>query len=181
MNTTTATRTTYTLDPAHSEIGFRVKHLGLATVKGSFNNVEATITMDPADLASLEVEATIETASIHTRNTDRDNHLRSADFFDAENHPDIVFKSKEVRNVNGNEFELAGDLTIRGTTRPVVLQAEYMGAATDPWGNEKIAFEATGAINRKEYGLTWNQALETGGVLVGEQVNFALDVQAAKG
>ncbi len=176
----TLTKSTYKLDAAHSEIGFRVKHLGLATVKGSFGDVEATVEMDGDDLSSLQASAAIKAASINTRNGDRDNHLRSDDFFAAETHPDIIFESTGTQNVSGNTLELTGNLTIRGVTRPVVLHTEYMGAATDPWGNEKIAFEATGQINRKDFGLTWNQVLEAGGLLVGEEVKFILDIQAAK-
>ena len=171
---------TYQLDPSHSEIGFRVKHLGLSTVKGAFKGFEGTITADSDGLSGLTVSAKIEVSTIDTRNDDRDNHLRSADFFDVESHPQLTFESTGVRSIDGDEFALEGNLSIRGVTRPVVLEVTFLGSATDPWGNSKIAFEASGMINRKDFGLTWNQVLEAGGLLVGEEVKIMLDVQAAK-
>ena len=178
---TTTTVGTYNLDISHSEIGFRIKHLGLSTVKGSFKSVEAVISIDGEDLSSLSTKATIDVTSIDTKNDDRDNHLRSADFFDAETFASIGFESTAVSDIDGNSFKLHGNLTIRDTTLPIVLSAEFLGTATDPWGNERIAFEATGEFNRKDFGLTWNQVLEAGGVLVGEEVTLTLDLQAVKG
>jgi polyisoprenoid-binding protein YceI len=171
---------TYVMDSAHSEIGFRVKHLGLSTVKGSFKEATATLEIGEDGIESLKTTATIDVKSIDTKNDDRDNHLRSDDFFAAEKYGEITFESTGVKTTGEDTFELRGDLTIRGTTRPIVLDATFLGEATDPWGNNKIAFEASGAINRKKYGLNWNQVLEAGGLLVGEQVKILLDIQAAR-
>ena len=171
---------TYNLDISHSEIGFKIKHLGLSTVKGAFTAAAATVEMEGDALDTLKAKASIDVNSINTKNSDRDNHLRSGDFFDAETYNAIIFKSTGVTDVNGNSFKLHGDLTIRDTTKPVVLDAEFLGTATDPWGGQRIAFEAEGAFNRKDFGLTWNQTLEAGGLLVGENVKLALDIQAVK-
>lgn len=171
---------TYNLDLSHSEIGFKVKHLGLSTVKGAFTAAEASIEMEGEDLRSLKTTASIDVNSINTNNTDRDNHLRSGDFFDAENFGTIVFTSTGVSDINGNSFKLHGDLTIRDTTQTVILDAEYLGTATDPWGGQRVAFEVEGSFNRKDFGLTWNQVLETGGLLVAEEVKLSLDIQAVK-
>ena len=170
----------YTIDPAHSEIGFRVKHLGLSTVRGIFNTSDASITFPEDDLSSLQAEATIEAASLYTGEAERDDHLRSADFFHVEQYPNLTFKTTGVENIDGSRFTLNGDLTIRGVTKPVALDAEYVGTAVDPWGNERVGFTAEGTIDRKEYGLTWNKALEAGGFLVGDEVTLVLDVQAIK-
>ena len=169
---------TYELDPAHSEIGFRVKHLGISTVKGSFAEGAATISFPSTDLAEMKVEGTVAAKSIDTNNADRDEHLRSADFFDVEQHPTITFTSREVTPEADGRFTLKGDLTMRGVTRQIELSGEYLGTAVDPWGNQKVAISAEGTINRKDFGLTWNKALEAGGVLVGENVTIVLDVQA---
>ncbi len=171
---------TYALDAAHSEIGFQVRHLGISTVKGSFGTFDATIEVGGSDLSSLSAAATIDVATIATRNDDRDNHLRSADFFDAENHPQITFKSTSVLSKGDGAFVMNGDLTIRGVTKPVELKGEFLGGAKDPWGNEKIGFEASGKINRTDYGLNWNAVLEAGGLLVAEEVKIVLEIQAAK-
>ena len=171
---------TYNLDISHSEIGFKIKHLGLSTVKGAFTAAEATLEMEGTDLSTLAASATIDVHSINTKNTDRDNHLRSGDFFDAEAFSAITFKSTGVSDVNGTSFKLHGDLTIRDTTESVVLDVEFLGSATDPWGGQRVAFEATGSFNRKDFGLTWNQVLEAGGLLVGEDVKLTFDIQAVK-
>ncbi len=170
----------YSIDPAHTEIGFRVKHLGISTVRGVFNEADAAITFPSDDLADLQTSATVQAASIYTNDADRDGHLRSADFFDVENHPVISFASTEVTGIDGSRFTLNGDLTIRGVTKPIVLSGEYLGAAVDPWGSERTAFTAEGTINRKDFGLNWNKALEAGGLLVGDEVTIVLDVQAVK-
>lgn len=170
----------YTIDQAHSEIGFRVKHLGISTVRGVFSDAEATITFPADELTGLQAKATIPAASINTNDVDRDEHLRSGDFFDAENHPVIVFETTDVTAVDGNRLTLNGDLTIRGVTKPVALDGEFLGSAVDPWGNERVAFTAEGTINRKDFGLNWNKALEAGGLLVGDEVTIVLDVQAIK-
>lgn len=165
----------WTIDPSHSEIGFRVKHMMFTNVKGQFNDYTATIDFDN-DLkdAHLQFEAKIN--SISTRNADRDNHLRSADFFDVEQYPTLNFKSTHIEG-NGNEYEITGDLTIKGVTKPIKLHAEFSGLMTDPWGNTKVGLNLDGKINRKDFGLTYNAALETGGVLVGEDVKLNAEIQ----
>lgn len=178
--TTTVSLPTYKVDSAHSHVGFKVRHLGFSKVKGKFDDFDIIVKGDPTYLLTLSAEASIQTASINTGNSDRDEHLRSKDFFDAEVWPALSFKSTAIRNVNGNRFELEGSLTIRDVSRPVVLAGEFLGEAKDPWGNDRIAFEASTTISRKDFGLTWNQILETGGLLVGEEVEIILDVQAVK-
>jgi len=171
---------TYMIDKDHTEIGFRVRHLGISSVSGQFRDYDVSLAVEPDAVNSLQTNATIQTGSIDTRNEKRDEHLRSEDFFHAEAHPAITFRSTGVRNVRGNDFELLGDLTIRDVTRPVVLDAELIGTARGPMGNERVAFSAETTINREDYGLTWNRALEAGGVLVGKDVDIRLDVQAIR-
>jgi len=168
----------WVVDPTHTNVEFSVKHMMIATVRGRFGKVEGVIEGDPSDLTSARFEATIDTQSIDTRQEDRDNHLRSADFFDVANHPNITFKSTKVEKVGDNEYKVTGDLTIRGVTRPVTLDTTFEGRGKDPWGGERIALSATGKINRKDFGLTWNAALETGGVLVSDEVKIELNVEA---
>lgn len=175
-----ATTRTFSIDPSHSEITFRVKHLGISWVRGRFTEFEGTVEADPENLGSLHAEARIEAASIDTGTTDRDNHLRSGDFFDAENHPHLVFKSSGVKEQSDGGLVLQGELTIRDITRPVNLDVEFLGLAKDPWGGNRVAFSATGKLNRKDFGLKWNQALETGGFLVGDDVRLALELQAVE-
>lgn len=185
MATTESTigKTTWTLDPAHSLVEFSAKHMMITTVKGRFADVSGTILADEAhpDRSSVEVE--IDAASIDTRVEQRDGHLRSADFLDVENHPAITFRSTRVEGAYarpGDTFRVVGELTIRGTTREVVLDATYEGRGTDPWGGERASFSAETKIDRRDFGLTWNQALETGGLLVANQVRLSLEVQAVK-
>jgi polyisoprenoid-binding protein YceI len=182
MNTITQeiALSTYNVDPAHSRLGFIVRHLGFSKVRGSFEEFEGTIRMDADDLATLETEATIKTASISTNEEKRDAHLRSEDFFDAEKHPKLTFQSTDVHDVDGNSFKLKGDLTIRGVTKEVELLGEMLGEGPDPWGGTRVGFEARTIINRKDFGLNWNVALEAGGFLVGEDVEIVLEVQAVK-
>lgn len=165
----------WTIDPTHSEVGFKVKHMMFTNVKGLFNDYSADIDFNN-DLkdANLQFEAKIN--SIFTNNADRDNHLKSADFFDAEQYPTLNFKSTNIQG-NGNEYEITGDLTIKGITKPVTLNAEFSGLMTDPWGNTKVGLNLDGKINRKDFGLTYNAALETGGVLVGEDVKLNAEIQ----
>lgn len=165
------------IDPAHSEIGFSVKHMMISKVKGSFTSFDAEVEANEEDLTNALIDFKIDTASITTNNTDRDNHLRSADFFDAEQYPHITFKANEIVQKD-DEYELNGDLTIKGVTRPATFEVEYGGKGTNPWGVEVVAFNAEGKINRKDFGLTWNQSLETGGVLVGEDIKISLELQA---
>lgn len=169
------------LDPSHTSAEFKVRHLMVSDVRGGFGTVSGTAEYDPAKPASLQVEATIDAASINTRDAKRDEHLRSPDFFDVANHPTLTFKSKKAASAGKGKIKLTGDLTIRGVTREVTFQVEGLGApVTDPWGNESIGGRATTKINRKDFGLTWNKALETGGVLVGDQVQIDLDFQFKK-
>ncbi|MGO1060428.1 YceI family protein [Planococcus sp. FY231025] len=167
----------WTIDPAHSEIGFSVKHMMISKVKGSFTSFDAEVEANEEDLTNALIDFKIDTASITTNNTDRDNHLRSADFFDAEQYPHITFKANEIVQKD-DEYELNGNLTIKGVTRPATFEVEYGGKGTNPWGVEVVAFNAEGKINRKDFGLTWNQSLETGGVLVGEDIKISLELQA---
>ncbi len=168
---------TWVIDQSHTTAEFSVKHMMIATVKGRFNQVQGSIVADPANLTSAQFEGTVQVASIHTGDEQRDAHLRSADFFDVENHPTLSFRSTGVQQ-QGDELKLLGDLTIRGTTKPVTWTLEYEGQGKDPWGNQRIAFTATTSLNRKEFGLTWNAALETGGVLVGETVKLEVHIEA---
>ncbi|MDR4886158.1 YceI family protein [Fredinandcohnia sp. QZ13] len=172
--------TKWAVDASHSSIDFSVKHMMIAKVKGSFENFEAIIEADPADLTTANIEFRIDLTSINTKNEDRDNHLRSADFFDVENHPSMTFKSTSIVKTDDGEYDVTGDLTIRGTTKPETFQVVFEGAGKDPWGNEKAGFSATGSLNRSDYGLVWNAALETGGVLVGDQVKISIEIEAAK-
>jgi len=168
------------IDPAHTGVEFAVKHMMISTVKGRFGDVSGTITLDEADLSGSSVEVDIDVASIDTRQADRDAHLRSADFFDVENHPKITYRSRRVEVVGENRFRVIGDLTIRGETREVVLDATFEGRGKDPWGNEKAGFTAQAVIDRRDFGLTWNAALETGGILVGNEVKINLEIQATR-
>jgi len=170
--------TKWSIDTAHSELGFKVKHLMISNVKGVFTNYEATI--DGEDFTTSAVKLNIQTASINTNNTDRDNHLRSADFFDSENHPNITFESQSFTKVDDEDYKLKGILTVKGVSKEIELDVEYGGTNKDPWGNEKLAFEISGKINRKDFGLNWNSALETGGVLVGDEVKIHAEVQFVK-
>ncbi|MBA5792329.1 YceI family protein [Flavobacterium sp. xlx-214] len=165
----------WNIDPTHSEIGFKVKHMMFTNVKGNFNDYSANIDFNE-DLkdANLEFEAKVN--SIFTNNADRDNHLKSADFFDVEQFPTLNFKSTEIKG-QGNEYEISGDLTIKGVTKPIKLNAEFSGLMTDPWGNTKVGLNLDGKINRKDFGLTYNAALETGGVLVGEDIKLNAEIQ----
>ncbi|MFQ6172287.1 YceI family protein [Oryzobacter sp. R7] len=164
---------TWAIDPTHSEVGFVARHLMVTKVRGSFTDISGTVHVKDEVTESV-ADVTIKTASVATGTPDRDGHLRSADFFDVENHPEIRFVSTAFTGDT-----LTGDLTIKGVTKPVTLDVDFNGVATDPWGNTKAAFEATGELDRTQWGLTWNAALETGGVLVSEKVKLVLDVQLA--
>jgi polyisoprenoid-binding protein YceI len=175
----TACRTVWQIDPDHTEVEFEVKHLMISKVRGRFGAVRGTIERDESDLAASSVEVEIDVYSIDTRVPQRDEHLRSADFFDAERFPTLTFRTTRI--VEGRRgFQLAGELTIRGTTREVMLDVTEEGRIVDPDGDERIAFSASGRIDRRHFGLTWNQALETGGVLVGNEVRISLEVQMVK-
>ena len=175
-----STTTTWTIDPAHTEVGFSVKHLMISTVRGRFADVRGTIQLAGDDVTQASVEAEIATASIDTRQEQRDTHLRSADFFEVEKYPTITFRSTRVERIKNDRYRIVGDLTIRGVTREVVLEGSDEGRGRDPWGGDRLAFSATTAIDRRDFGLTWNQALETGGVLVSNEIKISIDVQAVK-
>lgn len=172
--------TTYTIDPAHSEVGFVVRHMGFSKVRGRFEKFEGSITGDPSDLSSLTANVKIEATSITTDEAKRDAHLRSGDFLDIEANPTITFESTRVTNVDGKNFTVEGDLSIRGVTKKVELNGSYLGEGKDPWGGTRVGFEASTKVNRKDFGVNWNAALETGGFLVGDQVEIHLDVQAVQ-
>jgi polyisoprenoid-binding protein YceI len=172
--------TTWQIDASHSTIEFAVKHMMISTTKGRFSKVDGEIKLDDGDFTKSSVAVNIDVNSIDTHDEKRDEHLRSADFFDAANHETITFVSTNVSQLKGDEFELTGDLTIRGITKPIVLKATSEGTGTSPWGSEVAAFTAKGEIDRKEFGLTWNVALETGGILVGDKIKLNLEVEAVK-
>lgn len=172
--------TTWTIDPAHTNVEFAVKHLMIATVKGSFGAVKGTVTIDEANPANTKVEAEIEIASITTRADQRDTHLRSPDFFDAEKYPTMKFTSTRIEATGDGEYKLTGDLTIRDVTKPITLAVTDEGRARDPWGGERAVFSAKGKLNRGDYGLHWNQALEAGGVVVGDEIKISIDVEVVK-
>lgn len=169
----------YQIDPAHTQIIFKVRHLGISNVTGRFDVFEGSYAFDPDNAASSRVEATISAASVNTNEADRDKHLRSDDFLNVEKHPNITFKSKSVTKDPGDsdDYTIVGDLTINGVTKEVELDAEYGGHTTDPWGNERTAFEAETKINRKDFGLTWNKTLDAGGFVVGDEVKITLEVE----
>jgi polyisoprenoid-binding protein YceI len=177
----TSTTTTWNVDPVHSIAEFKVKHLMISNVKGHFPKVTGTLTRDESDPTNSRVEASIEAASIETRDPQRDAHLKSADFLNVEKFSTLSFKSTGVRVVQDGELAVEGNLTICGVTRKVIFSVEGpTPAAKDPWGNTRVAVSATTKINRKDFGLTWNAALETGGILVGDEVTITLDVQFVK-
>jgi polyisoprenoid-binding protein YceI len=170
--------TTWNIDPAHSVAEFKVKHMMISNVKGQFAKVSGRLTLDESELANSYVEAVIEASSIETRDSQRDAHLKSGDFFDVEKFPTLSFKSTRVSPVRDGVLSVEGDLTIRGVPRKVVFSVEGPTPPTkDPWGNTRVAVSATAKINRKDFGLTWNAALETGGILVGDEVTITLDVE----
>jgi polyisoprenoid-binding protein YceI len=173
--------TTWNIDPAHTTAEFKVKHMMIAYVKGQFSKVTGVLIYDESDPTQSRVEATIEAASIETRELQRDVHLKSADFLDVEKFPTLSFKSTDIKVAGDGELKVRGDLTIRGVTRNVTFAVEGpTPPAKDPWGNPRIAISATTKINRKDFGLTWNAALETGGILVGDEVTITLDVEFIK-
>lgn len=168
---------TWNLDKAHSEIEFKVRHMMISSVKGQFHDFDITVDSSTEDVVNAGIEVSIQTDSINTKSEQRDQHLKSADFFDVETFKTISFQSTDIKKVDDDEFNLTGNLTIRDVTKPVTFQVEFGGIAKDPWGNKKIGYTVTGKINREEFGLTWNAALETGGVMVSEDVKFQADVQ----
>jgi polyisoprenoid-binding protein YceI len=176
----TETRTAWSIDPSHTLVEFGVRHMMFTTVKGRFSGIQGTIVFDEANPAQSSVEAEIDATSIDTRSEQRDAHLRSADFFDVEKYPTITFKSAKVEPVGNEEARVTGDLTIRDVTRPVTLDVTLNGFGKNPFGQEVAGFTAETTINRKDFGLNWNVALETGGVLVGDTIKIVLEIQAQK-
>lgn len=177
MTATQQTLQTFTIDPSHTAIEFTVRHLVISKVRGRFGAFSGSVTLAAGSNVPVAAELSIDATSIDTREPQRDAHLSSADFLDVATYPTLTFKSTSASGTD-DAFTLAGELTIHGVTRPVTLQGSVEGRVTDPWGNDRIAFAAETKINRKDFGLTWNQALETGGVMVGEEVTISLTVQA---
>lgn len=170
----------YAIDPSHSSVGFKVKHLAISSVPGKFGEFKGTFSFDPKNIDASKADAQISVGSINTGEAKRDDHLKSADFLDAAKFQTIAFKTTRVEKVSADQFKAHGDLTLHGVTRPVILDVTYGGSAVDPWGKERAAFLATTKINRKEFGLTWNKVLETGGLVVGDDVQITLEVEGIK-
>jgi polyisoprenoid-binding protein YceI len=168
---------TYTVDPAHSRVGFSVKHLGIATVRGEFGTFEGGLELGEDGATA---HGTVRAASVDTNEPQRDEHLRSGDFFDVERYPEIAFRSTAIRPVDQDTFEIVGDLTMHGITREVELEAEVQGSETDPWGNERVALEITGQLNRADFDMKFNQVLGSGNMLVSDKVKLSLDISAIK-
>jgi polyisoprenoid-binding protein YceI len=177
--TAAGNRTAWKLDPSHSTIEFSAKHMMITTVRGRIAELEGTIYTDEKNPANSSVEATLKANSLDTRTDQRDQHLRSADFLNVEKYPDIKFRSSKISG-DKEHFKLTGNLTIRDVTKEMTLDVEFEGRNKDPWGGERVGFNASGKIDRRDFGLTWNQALETGGVLVGNDIKINIDVQAIK-
>lgn len=173
-------KSNWKIDPSHSEIAFKVKHMMFTNVSGKFNDFQATIENEDDDFETSKISFLTQVDSIDTNNVDRDNHLRSVDFFDAERFPVISFTSTGINKINENVFEISGDLTIKNVTKNITLEVKYSGVMKDPWGITRAGISFSGEINRKEFGVTWNASLETGGVLVGEDTKLTADVQFTK-
>lgn len=173
-------KTKWTLDAAHSELAFKVRHMMITNVKGEFRKWDASIIADGDDFTKSSIDVTIQSGSIFTNDDSRDGHLKSTDFFEIDKYPTLRFQGKSFRKVDGDEYKLQGILTIKGVSKDVVLDVEFGGINTDPWGNEKVGFSLEGKISRKDFGLNWNAALETGGVLVSDEVRISAEVQFVK-
>ncbi|MEU6368111.1 YceI family protein [Streptomyces sp. NPDC046931] len=171
---------TYTVDPSHTTIGFVARHAMVTNVKGAFQDFEGTLNLDGSDPSKSEASIDVKMDSIDTGSADRDNHLKSADFFTIDEHPTMTFRSTGVQALGGEEFRITGDLTILGTTKPITIDLEFNGAAKDPFGNERVGFEGKAELLRSEWGLTWNAALETGGVLISDKIKLVFDISAIK-
>ena len=177
--TTVVPTGTWNVDPAHSKVGFAVKHMGIANVRGEFTEFEGTLEVAD-DLSSAKAHGTVKVQSVSTNEAQRDEHLRSGDFFDAEQHPELTFTSTAIEPVDDETFKITGDLTIHGITKPITLTAEVQGTDTDPWGNDRVGLEVTGSLSRGDYDMKFNQALGSGNMLVGDKVKLALDISAVK-
>jgi polyisoprenoid-binding protein YceI len=180
METATIAKTKWNLDPTHSELGFKVKHMMITNVSGTFGKFDAHVETTDVDFGTAKIEFTADINSITTANADRDNHLKSPDFFDAANYPQLKFVSTKMEKKDEENYILQGNLTIQDVTKPVKFNVEFGGIGKDPWGNEKAGFTITGKINRTDYKLNWNAALETGGVLVSEEVKLQAEIQLVK-
>lgn len=180
MKTTDVTKTNWAVDPTHSKVGFKVKHLMISNVLGSFKEFEGQVSTNGNDFSTASIAFSMSTSSVDTEMADRDGHLKSPDFFDAENFKKITFEGAGLKDLGDDMFELTGNLTIKGVSKQVTLSVEFGGIMNDPWGNVKAGFSITGKINRKDWGLNWNAALEAGGVLVGEEVKINCDIELAK-
>jgi len=178
--TDTMSTTKWILDETHSELGFKIKHLMISNVSGAFTKFNVQTETSSEDFSDAKVAATVEVSSINTNNSQRDEHLRNADFFEVESHPNLVFTSTKVERLDSDSFNLYGDLTIKDITKPVRLSVEYNGIAKDPWGNVKAGFTINGKINRKDFGISYNAAMETGGLMLGEEVKINGDIQLVK-
>lgn len=175
------TKTKWNVDTVHSTVGFSVRHMMISNVKGTFNEFGGNIELDPTDVTDATIEFTIDAGSVDTRISDRDNHLRSADFFDEENHPNLTFKATEIKKTSEDNYDMTGDFTIRGTTKPVTFDITFEGMAKDPMsGDEAAGFTGSTKINRKDFGLTWNAAVETGGFVVGDEIKINIEIQLRK-
>ncbi|PID14648.1 hypothetical protein CSV63_11160 [Sporosarcina sp. P34] len=175
------TKAKWNVDTAHSTVEFSVRHMMISNVKGTFNEFQGTIEADPQDLTDASIDFTIDASSIDTRKSDRDNHLRSADFFDVENYPNLSFKATTIKKTSDDTYDITGDFTIKDTTKPVTFNVTFEGIAKDPMsGDEAAGFSGNTKINRKDFGLTWNAALETGGVVVSDEVKIHLEIQLRK-
>ena len=175
-----STRTKWAMDPTHSELLFKVKHLMITNVKGEFRKFNTELTSVGTDFSTASVKVTIDASSVFTNEDNRDGHLKSADFFDVDNHKEITFEGTSIKKVDDNNFKLTGNLAIKGISKETTLDVEFGGVNKDPWGNEKAGFSVSGKISRKEWGLIWNAPLETGGVLVSDEVKINAEIQFAK-
>ncbi|MGC1389643.1 MAG: YceI family protein [Bacteroidales bacterium] len=176
----TQEKTKWAIDPAHSKIGFKVKHLMISNVLGNFREFEGHVITNGDDFSTAVISLSLNSASVDTEIPDRDTHLKSADFFDTVNYPKITFESNGLKNIGNDIYELTGSLVIKGVKKQVVMSVEYGGLMTDPWGNVKAGFSITGKMNRKDWGLNWNAVLEAGGVLVGEELKIQCDIELLK-
>jgi polyisoprenoid-binding protein YceI len=170
----------WAVDATHSSVDFTIRHMMIAKVKGSFHTFEAVIDADPNDLTTADVQFSVDLSSIDTRNADRDGHLQSADFFDVANNPKMTFQSTKIVKTGEGEYDLTGNLTLHGVTHPETFAVTFEGSGKDPWGNEKVGFSGEGNIKRSNYGLTYNAALETGGVLISDDVKVSIEIEALK-
>ena len=173
-------KTKWTLDPTHSELGFKIKHLMISHVSGSFKSFKAEVVMEGENFSSAQIQLTAEMASIFTNNEQRDTHLRTSDFFEVDRFPELTFESTRIEKLDGDTFTLHGNLTLKGVTKPVQLNVEYSGVTKDPWGGERVGFVVTGKIKRSNWGVNFNAALETGGVALGEEVRINSEIQLVK-